>query len=148
MGKYKFSSRSLKCLEQVHPLLANGCHTAIAISTVDFGIICGHRTREEQDDAYARGLSKLQFPASKHNQLPSLAVDFIPWPVDWKDSLAFARIAGLIAAGVEIAKIENPYKEDWQKLTTRWGGDWDRDGSTRDQSFMDLGHIELVTIDG
>jgi len=26
----------------------------------------------------------------------------------------------------------------------RWGGDWDRDGELTDQTFMDLGHFEIL----
>ena len=26
----------------------------------------------------------------------------------------------------------------------RWGGDWDRDGDLTDQTFMDLGHFEIL----
>jgi len=28
-------------------------------------------------------------------------------------------------------------------IRVRWGGDWDGDGSTKDQTFHDLGHYEL-----
>ena len=31
------------------------------------------------------------------------------------------------------------------KIPVRYGGDWDRDGGTKDQSLMDWGHIELVS---
>ena len=29
-------------------------------------------------------------------------------------------------------------------IKIRWGGDWDSDGDLDDQTFMDLGHFELV----
>jgi hypothetical protein len=29
-------------------------------------------------------------------------------------------------------------------INLRWGGDWDRDSDLKDQTFNDLGHIEVV----
>ena len=104
-----------------------------AIEVIDFAIICGHRTEQQQNNAYEMGLSKVQWPNSKHNPYPSLAVDFAPWPINWNDHLAFARVWGVIEACA--------YRRG---VKLRWGGDWDRDGSSRDQSFMDIGHVELV----
>ena len=31
-------------------------------------------------------------------------------------------------------------------LAIRWGGDWDLDGVTTDQTFMDLAHFEIVNL--
>jgi hypothetical protein len=104
-----------------------------AILVYDFTLICGHRTEEAQNEAFATGASKKQYPDSKHNSWPSIAVDVAPWPINWNDSLAFARLYGIIEA----------IAHD-QGLELRWGGDWDRDGGSRDQSFMDIGHLELV----
>lgn len=41
----------------------------------DISITCGHRTQAEQDAAVARGTSRARWPTSKHNKLPSHAVD-------------------------------------------------------------------------
>lgn len=105
-----------------------------AILVTDFTVICGARSKEEQDEAFASGHSKVQWPNSKHNTSPSLAVDVAPWPIDWKDDLAFARLYGVIEACAFTRKVQ-----------LRWGGDWDGDGSSRDQTFMDIGHIEVVS---
>lgn len=104
-----------------------------AIKYVDFTIVCGHRDQEEQDDAFRRGLSKLKWPLSKHNAMPSKAFDFAPYPVDWNDKLRFARMFGLIEC---IAK--------QQGVSIRWGGDFSSDGRSADEQFIDLPHIELV----
>lgn len=108
-----------------------------AIKRVDFTVLCGHRGQEEQDEAYQRGTSKLRWPQSKHNSLPSQAVDIAPWfpdvKIDWKDSAAFARLAGYIQ---RIA--------DEQGIKIRWGGDWDGDWRSLDERFVDLPHIEIV----
>jgi peptidoglycan L-alanyl-D-glutamate endopeptidase CwlK len=28
-------------------------------------------------------------------------------------------------------------------IAVRWGGDWDHDGKSKDEQFLDLGHFEL-----
>jgi peptidoglycan L-alanyl-D-glutamate endopeptidase CwlK len=104
-----------------------------AIKYTDFTILCGHRSQEEQEDAVRRGVSKTRWPLSKHNAMPSKAVDVAPYPVDWKDTARFARLFGLIEC---IAK--------QQGVAVRWGGDWDRDGRTADETFIDMPHVELV----
>lgn len=45
----------------------------------DCSILCGHRPEDEQRAAFSAGLSKLQFPDSKHNKVPSMAVDAAPY---------------------------------------------------------------------
>ena len=112
-----------------------------AIKYVDFTVLCGHRTEEEQNEAFMKGASKKQWPDSKHNKFPSVAVDLAPWfpdvKIDWKDIAAFARLAGYIQ---RIA--------DEKGIKIRWGGDWDGDwrtaGNDPDERFLDAPHIELV----
>lgn len=58
----------------------------------DLTVLCGYRGEAEQNDAFRRGTSKLQFPNSKHNKVPALAVDLAPYPVNWKDTAAFERL--------------------------------------------------------
>lgn len=131
-SEFKFGKRSQRSLKGVDERLAEICERALGYGVVDFAVLTGHRGEKKQTTAYETGRSKVQWPNSKHNQYPSMAVDLAPWPIDWKDSLAFARLAGLIqAAAAEYG------------LKIRWGGDWDSDGSSKDQSFMDTGHFEL-----
>lgn len=49
----------------------------------DLTVLCGFRGEKEQNEAYAKKASKLQWPNSKHNVLPSNAVDMAPYPLDW-----------------------------------------------------------------
>jgi hypothetical protein len=126
----KLGKRSKKNLSEAHPLLQELFEEAI--KHYDFSVIEGHRPKEEQDKAYHKGLSKLKYPQSKHNKQPSLAVDAVPYPIDWNDKQRFYYFGGLIcglaaAMGIDI----------------RWGGDWDSDGEFKDQSFHDLPHFEL-----
>lgn len=100
----------------------------------DCRILEGHRTAERQQAAYEKGLSQKQWPDSSHNDKPARAVDAAPWPIDWNDRDRFHYFAGFVL-GIA-AEMEVPL---------RWGGDWDRDGRTKDNVFDDLVHFEMVT---
>ena len=126
-----FGARSKSRLSTLHPDLVAVLKDVIP--HFDFTVVSGHRTQAAQDEAFASGKSKKQWPDSKHNKLPSIAVDVAPWPIDWTDHLAFARLYGRIEQAAAARGIH-----------IRWGGDWDGDQSSRDQSFMDIGHLELV----
>lgn len=104
-----------------------------AIKLVNFSIIHGYRTEAEQNAIYEQGFSKVRFPASKHNTNPSDAFDFVPFPIDWKDTRQFTYIAGIII-GIGLAK----------GIILRWGGDWKQEGKLKENKFNDLGHIEFV----
>ena len=38
----------------------------------------------------------MQYPNSKHNKLPSKAVDVAPYPIDWNDPDRFYHFAGYV----------------------------------------------------
>lgn len=108
------------------------------IKHYDCTILQGHRSKEEQDEYYRTGKSKVQYPNSKHNSQPSMAVDVAPWYDDvphvrWDDSAGFYHFAGFVLG---IASQMN--------IALRWGGDWDGDNELYDQTFMDLPHFELI----
>jgi peptidoglycan L-alanyl-D-glutamate endopeptidase CwlK len=103
------------------------------IKHIDCTILCGHRSEQEQTEAYNSKKSKVQFPNSKHNNYPSYAVDVAPYPIDWNDKDRFFHLA---AAVFDVAKQLG--------VKIRWGGDWDMDGDTTDQTFNDLPHFELT----
>ncbi len=126
----KFSQRSLDRLSSCHPDLRR--LFIEVIRQTDCAVLCGHRNETEQNAAFEQGLSKLKFPLSKHNSLPSLAVDAVPYPVNWNDTEAFQRFAKLV---LETAKRLN--------IPIRWGGDWNQNGSSADERFLDMPHFEL-----
>lgn len=99
----------------------------------DLTIVCGHRNKEDQDEAFRTGKSKVQFPNSKHNQFPSLAVDAVPYPIDWNDKVRFYHFIGYVRG---IA--------DRLGIKIRCGADWDGDFDFKDQNFHDLPHFELI----
>jgi len=124
----KFGTRSTAQLATVHRKLRTICEIAIRI--VDFSVLEGHRSAEEQERVYNLGLSKVL--KGKHNEKPSLAVDLAPYPVDWEDKRRFYLLAGVM---LTVA---------WfMRTKLRWGGDWDGDGDLNDQTFNDLGHFEI-----
>lgn len=100
----------------------------------DISIITGHRGEADQDLMVRLGRSRVVWPDSKHNQLPSFAVDVQPYPYIEKTlEKDLGYIAGLFVA-----------YGDAEGLTIRWGGDWDKDGETHDQDWDDLFHFEIV----
>ena len=102
------------------------------IADYDCTIICGHRGEAEQREAFRTGKSKLDWPNSKHNVRPSLAVDVAPCPIDWNDRSRFILFAGYVLGVGNLLGIP-----------LRWGGDWDSN-RTFNESFVDLVHFELV----
>ena len=101
----------------------------------DCSILCGHRTKEEQDALWGHDppRTKVSWPNSKHNSNPSLAVDVAPYPIDWGDYDRFYLFAGFVLGCAKMLGVE-----------LRWGGDWDSDLEVDDNDFDDLPHFELV----
>lgn len=102
---YKFGKTSTKNLSEAHPHLQEIFNEVI--KHIDCSVTEGTRTEAEQNYLYRTGKSQLQFPHSKHNHSPSLAVDVVPFPVDWDDILRFKNfcwfVKGVAAGkGIEI----------------------------------------------
>ena len=119
----KYSARSLKNLNGIHPDLRRVIDRALQDSPLDFVVIEGLRTKERQKQLVASGASKTL--NSRH--ITGHAVDLVPigpngkaafdWPL--YDRLGPAVKAAAQAEGVEVV----------------WGGDW--------TSFKDGPHFEL-----
>lgn len=111
---------------------------------VDCTILCGHRGKDEQDEAVRTGKSKTPWPTSKHNSLPSRAVDVAPYPVEWPSPSmgieVYARALGrwYLFAGYVRATA------DRLGIRVRYGADWDGDFEVKDQNFHYLPHWELL----
>lgn len=123
-----FGSRSELALSTAHPLLVRVMRAAV--QDYDCTVLVGHRGKVDQDTAFASGKSKLKWPASKHNVMPSLAVDVVPWPIDWNDIGRFRALAVVVRRCWEAI----PASER-DGYTLAWGGDW--------ISFRDYPHWEL-----
>jgi len=127
----KFGVISKKRLETCDDRLQKICNDVIKL--YDFTVLEGHRDEREQNDLFAQGRSKVEWPNSKHNSNPSKAVDLAPWPIDWNNRERFFLLAGLMAATAESHGVK-----------IRWGGAWKGLGNTKDQTFWDLPHFEIV----
>lgn len=128
---YKFSKRSLDNLSNVDKRLIHICNELI--NHIDFTVIEGHRSLERQLELYEQGYSQIDgiTKKGKHNYLPSLAIDIIPYkkghnPFD--GSKESEEMFNTLAK--EFKKVAN---ELGYKIT--WGGDW--------KSFKDLPHFQL-----
>lgn len=124
---YRFGKRSQKRLMGVNLKLKEILNEAIKV--MDLTVIEGLRTEERQTTLVKKGSSKTM--KSKH--LSGKAVDIAPYPINWDDRERFHYMGGVL---IGIAKSKG--------ISARWGGDWDRDGEIKDNSFDDLVHIELV----
>lgn len=133
----RFSKRSINNLSECHIDLQVVFKEVI--KHFDCTVIEGHRPEAEQNAAYNAGNSKVKYPNSKHNSLPSLAADVVPYPIDWNDTDRMRYFAGFVMGVAALLKAQG-------KIThaVRAGIDWDCDTQTNDQRFIDLPHFELV----
>ena len=130
----RFGKHSTEQLLTLHPDLQRLFRAVI--EHYDCRIVEGYRGRHDQNEAYLRGVSRLKWPESKHNHMPSLAADVVPWPSMWENRDQLYHFAGFVLGVAEALDIP-----------IRWGGDWDRDNDVSDQSWRDLAHFELVEND-
>lgn len=126
----KWSNTSKERLEQCDERLQALAEAVLQIH--DCSVLTGHRSENAQNQAYVEGYSTIQWPYSKHNKLPSLAIDLAPFPIDWENTKRFYYFAGIVMG---VAKQMN--------LPIRWGGDWDMDNDLDDSNFLDLVHFEI-----
>jgi len=108
---YKLSQRSLDRLDGVKPELVDVVKRAIELTTIDFGVVQGLRTEEEQKALVEKGASKTM--KSKH--LTGDAVDLMAyiggrgcWELNVYDEIADAVKAAAEELGTPI----------------RWGAAW------------------------
>ncbi len=133
---YYFSKQSIEAKDSCTiplQLVANS-----AIKFWDCIVLEGYRGKEDQNKHFEAGTSKVKFPNSRHNKQPAEAIHLapynpnIPGGVDWDDIELFYQF-GFFVLGIAYSR----------GIQLRWGGDWDMDGVTTDQSFHDLVHFEF-----
>lgn len=154
---YKFSKRSLSNLGECHLKLQIIFNTIIKY--FDCTILDGHRGEKEQNEAFHKGTSKLKFPKSKHNKLPSLAVDVTPYPIPKKwGNIDTDKLMSIKNKKEFTKEIHFQFKErarfyylkglemgtaQMLKIPIRQGCDWNGNFDFNDQNFDDLPHTEL-----
>lgn len=92
---------------------------------MDYQIGTAHRGKLEQEAAHKAGNSNAHFGQSPHNYLPALAMDILPYPVDFKNLNRFIEQADKVLAIA--AKL---------KINITWGGNW--------HTLKDFPHFELT----
>ena len=124
-SNFRFSRRSEEKLRTVQPHLVKVARLALRKSRVDFTIISGRRSLEEQRQLVKAGRSLTM--ASRH--IKGEALDFVPLdPTTGKGrfdrGLAVEVAVAFMDAGQELV------------IPVKWGGMWHR--------FEDIPHIELI----
>jgi peptidoglycan L-alanyl-D-glutamate endopeptidase CwlK len=138
-----FGSSSQQRLQKVHPDLVKVMNEAI--KHIDFSIMFGYRSPEEQLELFKKGRSFLKgkwvitskksvvtymdgtTKKSNHNFSPARAVDIMPYPFlqsYWKDSKIWYEYSEAIKKAADTIGV---------KIV--WGGDW---------KMFDAPHFELV----
>lgn len=142
MTNFRFSKRSLENLKGVHPYLVGVVVNALKCNTtVDFTVIEGLRTRERQQELFKKGTTKTL--NSKHcNQQTGFghAVDLLPYLSGvsseeiWNKKEAFKAVSDAMFKSAKDLGIK-----------IRWGGDWNQNGRSDDETFYDGPHFELIS---
>jgi peptidoglycan L-alanyl-D-glutamate endopeptidase CwlK len=110
---FKLGTKSKEKLEGVNEDMVQIVSTAISLSKQDFSVICGMRTKQEQEALVAKGAS--QTMKSKH--LEGMAVDLMAWVAGsggrWELNLYDEIADGMAQAASELG-IRN----------LKWGAAW------------------------
>ena len=119
-----FGTKSRRCRDECEPALQ--CVLDKAIHGYDFSCIWGHRGEWDQTKAYLEGHSKVEWPNSNHNKVPSRAFDVIPYPAGFEasDEEFYLLATHILSAAAELG------------VPLKWGGHWN--------TFKDLAHFELM----
>ncbi len=146
MRHHKYGEGSEAKLSTCHEDAQLVAREGLDRSPYDITIVHGFRAQLLQNALYRTGASKTPWPKSKHNRMKkdaifnmqpnSWAFDFAPYingDIPWEDTHIFAFIAGIfISVAIE------------HDIVAVWGGDFDGDGSTKDQTLLDWGHIHIL----
>jgi len=110
-ANYRFSARSEKNLVGVNPELIAVARRALELSTIDFGITEGIRSKERQKQLVAAGASQTM----KSRHLTGHAVDVVAYlgsNISWEWKYYEQIAAAFKQAGKELS------------TAIEWGGDW------------------------
>jgi peptidoglycan L-alanyl-D-glutamate endopeptidase CwlK len=137
---FTFGKTSIGRLRGVHPAMVAVVLLALRKSPQDFSVLEGVRTEQRQRLLYAQGRTTpgdvvtwtLNSPHIPKDDGYGHAVDLTPYPLDWKDTAAFDRVAQAMFAAAEELGVK-----------IRWGADWDSDGNPRERGESDSPHFEL-----
>lgn len=158
---FKLGINSKKVYDTLHSDLQKIIDLALQVSPVDFSLIEGYRSPEEQFELYKKGRIEKDNgwhvydkrkvvtyidgvnKKSRHNYNPSMAVDFAVYVKGHPEFIYDEK--HMIAVGSAIVTCANMLYSNG-KIThkVRWGADFDGDHELiYDQSFVDIPHIEI-----
>ena len=129
---YKLGNRSKEKLEGVNECMQAVVRSAIGQSSQDFSVICGLRTRKEQEALVAKGASKTM--KSKH--LNGNAVDLMAW-IDggrWELNL-YDEIADAMAEAARAIDTAVKWGAAWSVGDIRY---WDGTMEEAMNAYVDL----------
>ncbi len=139
---FKYGRTSSRNRDTCAPPLIKLMDRGLELSPVDISIVRGWSPEDVQNMLFRTGASQKRWPDSEHNfelngEPHSKAFDFAPHlggeiRIPWKDTHLFAVVAGVFFVAAKELNIK-----------LRWGGDWNMDGLTTNQTFMDWGHFEI-----
>lgn len=145
---YRFSRNSEARIATVHPDLQRVVRRALTLTPIDFAVVQGLRTQDQQDRYYGKGRSAAQCKAAgvnpeyarpdeakvtwtrNSNHIGGRAVDIAPMVdglIVWDDNGKRGLWPKLAAAFKEAAKLEG--------VRITWGGDWQK---TKDRPHFEL----------
>lgn len=124
----KFGVTSQKRLSQCHYLLQELMNSVVA--EYDITVLCGFRDKVEQERAYAEGKSKARWGQSKHNFMPSMAVDIAPYPIDWNDISRFEEMGKVVF-------------KHWEQMPIEKRGGWELRWGKNFKGLTDFPHFEI-----
>jgi len=132
------------------------CHSDLqkvfrrVLEVFDHTIECGFRNKDAQDNAVLTGHSQTPWPTSKHNKIPSEAVDAMPWPYSYADlegkNGKGVQLRALVRCGMfigyVIATADEMYAKGEIEAPITTGVDWDNDKNVIEERFLDLPHYQ------
>lgn len=145
MSHFHLSQRSLKTLATVDERMQRVVKRAIDLTTVDFVVVQGRRTHDEQARLYGQGRTAAQMAAAglptvyaqpkvpkvtwtmKSNHLSGRAVDlaaYVDGRIVWAPTSLYAKIADAMAHAAIV-----------EKVAVDWGGNW---ATTKDYPHFEL----------
>jgi len=137
----QFSPASKKRLDTCHQDLI--FLFTYVIRLYDCTVVCGFRTKADQEKAFDAGLSKVHYPGT-HSTKPSIACDVAPFEgtsIDW------GKLQSAWFAGYVMGVADRLYKIGTITHRIRNGADWDMDHDVDDTTFWDATHFELILSD-
>ena len=130
---WEYSERSMARLDTCHPDLKTLMVAALQHPGCpsDISVLEGHRGETRQNQMKAEGKSQLGWPRSRHNTMPSMAVDVAPYidgvSWDWEHYHPLAAHIKMVWVELKLAAGVSGVLE--------WGGDW--------RSFKDGPHWQI-----